>query len=86
MTERREVYGRYRGDLGETWGRHGETWLRSNPNPHPKPRPHQVHEAYDPGALQQFHVDMSKLAAFRYRVDDALRAVTRHALQPSHYP
>lgn len=41
----------------------------------------EVHEAYEPGALQQFHVDMSKLAAFRYRVDDALRAVTRHAVK-----
>ena len=27
----------------------------------------EVHEAYEPGVLQQFHVDMSKLAAFRYR-------------------
>ena len=41
----------------------------------------EVHEAYDAGALQQFHVDMTKLAAFRYRVDDAMRAVTRHAVK-----
>ena len=40
-----------------------------------------MHEAYDAGALQQFHVDMTKLAAFRYRVDDAMRAVTRHAVK-----
>lgn len=31
--------------------------------------------------LHQFHVDMSKLAAFRYRVEDGLRAVTRQAVK-----
>ena len=29
----------------------------------------------------EFSVDMTKLAAFRYRVDDAMRAVTRHAVK-----
>ena len=32
-----------------------------NPNPNPNPHPHQVTAAYAPGALQQFHVDMSKV-------------------------
>ncbi len=32
-------------------------------------------------SLREFSVDMSKLAAFRYRVDDAMRAVTRHAVK-----
>ena len=36
----------------------------------------EMGEAYS-GSLHQFQVDMSKLAAFRYRTDDALRAVTR---------
>ena len=36
---------------------------------------------YEQGALQQFHVDMTKLGAFRYRVEDALRAVTRVAVK-----
>ncbi len=31
------------------------------------------------GGLHQFKVDMSKLAAFRYRTEDALRAVTYEA-------
>ena len=39
-----------------------------------------MQKTYDKG-LQQFQVDMSKLAAFRYRVDDALRAVTRTAVK-----
>jgi len=33
------------------------------------------------GAFNQFGVDMRKLAAFRYRVEDALRAVTRAAVK-----
>ena len=37
-------------------------------------------EAYGDG-LHQFQVDMSKLAAFRYRTEDALRAVTRGAIK-----
>ena len=32
-------------------------------------------------SLHQFQVDMSKLATFRYRTEDALRAVTRHAVK-----
>ena len=39
-------------------------------------------DAYEEsGSLHQFQVDMSKLAAFRYRTDDALRAVTRTAVK-----
>ena len=54
--------GRYSGEIGEAKGRHRETrWLRYDPNPNPKPHPHQVTAAYAPGALQQFHVDMSKV-------------------------
>jgi len=40
----------------------------------------EMMEAYG-SSLHQFQVDMSKLAAFRYRVDDALRAVTRQAVK-----
>lgn len=40
----------------------------------------QIQEAY-PQGLHQFQVDMNKLAAFRYRTDDALRAVTRQAVK-----
>jgi len=36
--------------------------------------------AYE-GELHQFHVDMSKLGAFRYRVEDAMRSVTRAAVK-----
>lgn len=38
-------------------------------------------EAYPDGGLNQFQVDMSKLAAFKYRTEDALRAVTRAAVK-----
>ena len=37
--------------------------------------------AYADGSLNQFQVDMGKLAAFRYRTEDALRAVTRNAVK-----
>ena len=40
----------------------------------------QMGEAYGE-TLHQFQVDMSKLAAFRYRVEDVMRAVTRHAVK-----
>ena len=38
-------------------------------------------EAYPDGGLHQFQVDMTKLAAFKYRTEDALRAVTRNAVK-----
>ena len=43
----------------------------------------QMHAEYAQGAspLHQFQVDMTKLATFRYRTEDALRAVTRHAVK-----
>lgn len=40
----------------------------------------QLVEAYG-DSLHQFSVDMQKLAAFKYRTDDAMRAVTRRAVK-----
>jgi ATP-dependent RNA helicase DDX56/DBP9 len=37
--------------------------------------------AFGDGTLHQFPVDMSKLGAFRYRTEDALRSVTRAAVK-----
>ena len=41
----------------------------------------EMHEAYTSTQLHQFQVDMTKLAAFRYRTEDALRAVTKTAVK-----
>ena len=41
----------------------------------------EMRGAYTEAQLHQFQVDMSKLATFRYRTEDALRAVTRHAVK-----